>query len=155
MAKAKRKNLQHEIDKAGQALLQSQLPAHWELRAYHPDYGLDYALEAFTPPDDERVSETLGEHLFIQLKSVAKPEPKRLKVYNRFNVEKRPEELEGDDPTDIVETVVFSIETSELVTVERMGVGRARASRHCGPLTLKVLLRLPQRLHRQDSRTQA
>lgn len=121
MSRAKQKNRQHAIDKAGQALLREQLPLHWELREYHPDYGLDYSLEVFSEPDADEVSETLGEHIFIQLKSKAAPTARPHQVYNRFNVEKRPETLE--DKIAEVETVSVQLETPELVTVERMGVG--------------------------------
>ncbi|HLA64919.1 MAG TPA: DUF4365 domain-containing protein [Rhodothermales bacterium] len=123
MSRAKQKNHQHAIDKAGQELLRSQLPAHWELRAYQPDYGLDFALEVFSPPDSQRNSETLGEHIFIQLKSTEEASLAQLKVYGRGNVEKQPEILRRDDLVATVEVARISIETPELVTIERMGTG--------------------------------
>lgn len=57
--------------------MRSKLPSHWVLREYRPDYGLDYSLEVFKEADTGGkfpTYETLGEHLFIQLKSVASNE---------------------------------------------------------------------------------
>ena len=122
---AKKQSEQHLIDADGQKLLREQLPRHWVLREYRPDYGIDYSLEIFAPPQEERgqvTYETLGEHIFIQLKTVQTIETKSLKLYGRFNVEKRREELKKNDLIGELETARFSLETSELVTVERMGV---------------------------------
>lgn len=126
MAKAKQRNEQHLIDEKGQHLLKSSLPLHWVLREYRPDYGLDYALEVFSPPSNglKYIScETLGEHLFIQLKSVSSIQAMPYKLFWRTNAEKKSEELMKDELVGTIDTIRFSLETSELVTVERMGVG--------------------------------
>ncbi len=125
MARAKMQSEQHLIDDAGVDLLKSKLPRHWILRPYRPDYGLDFALEVFktreADDDGPAGAETLGEHIFIQLKSVAKGETKPLALYSRTNVEKSAEAL-TDEKVAEVETYRFSLETTELLTVERMGV---------------------------------
>ena len=73
MAKSKQRSEQHLIDAAGEQLLGARLPPHWVLRTYRPDYGLDFSLEVFqestNSPGEPATYETLGEHLFIQLKS--------------------------------------------------------------------------------------
>jgi len=123
---AKKQSEQHLIDAEGQQLLRSRLPRHWVLREYRPDYGLDFALEIFAAAKDgqhTKTYETLGEHIFIQLKSVTSCEIKPLKLYGRMNVEKTRELLNKDDIVGEINTVCFQLETSELVTVERMGVG--------------------------------
>ena len=91
------------------------------LREYRPDYGLDYAVEVF---EDAGTSypQTLGEHFFIQLKSTESPKTGSLRLHRRGNVEKGREELD-DEPSMSIDTYSLSLETSELVTVERMGVG--------------------------------
>ncbi len=122
---AKQQSEQHLIDAEGQQLLRSCLPRHWVLREYRPDYGLDFALEIFAPAKQGKhfkTYETLGEHLFIQLKSVASSEVRPLKLYGRMNVEKAREVLNKDDLVGEIDTVRFQLDTSELVTVERMGV---------------------------------
>ncbi|MDE2107264.1 MAG: DUF4365 domain-containing protein [Patescibacteria group bacterium] len=126
MHEAKQRSEQHLIDAEGERVLRSLLPRHWVLREYRPDYGLDFALETFRPPEQSKkfaTYETLGEHLFIQLKSVASAAALPLQLYGRGNVEKQPERLHKDDPAGVLDTIRFSLETSELVTVERMGVG--------------------------------
>lgn len=127
MANAKQRAEQHLIDQEGERLLRSKLPRHWILREYRPDYGLDFTVEAFRTgqavKDRPTTYETLGEHVFVQLKSVATPEVKPLSVFNRRNVEKAPETLNRTDKVADIDTYRFQLETSELITVERMGIG--------------------------------
>lgn len=118
---AKRRAPQHLIDERGGALLKRLMPANWVLREYRPDYGLDYAVEAFEG-DGVSYPQTLGEHFFIQLKSTESAKTGVLKLYDRGNVEKGREQL-GAEPAATINIYSFSLETSELVTVERMGVG--------------------------------
>lgn len=126
MARGKMQTEQHLIDEDGEKLLRSKLPRHWKLRSYRPDYGLDFALEIFKTReidvDGPAGAETLGEHIFIQLKSVAKGETRPLTLYSRSNVEKSIERLSDEKVTD-VKTYRLPLETTELVTVERMGIG--------------------------------
>lgn len=126
MARGKMRTEQHLIDERGEALLRASLPEHWVLRPYRPDYGLDFALEVFKPreadEDGPEGSETLGEHIFIQLKSISEGETKPLALFARGNVEKAAEALSKEKIAE-VGTYRFSLETTELVTVERMGIG--------------------------------
>lgn len=123
----KKQSEQHIIDAEGQQLLRSLLPRHWILRQYQPDYGIDFVLEVFSGPKavgtHNVTYETLGEHLFIQLKTVAEVAHMPLQLYSRSNVEKQREVLDKTDLIGQLETVRFSLETSELATVERMGIG--------------------------------
>lgn len=127
MAEAKKQSAQHIIDREGEKLLREKLPQHWLLREYRPDYGLDFTIETFKTGEaaDGRPTtfETLGEHVFIQLKSVAEPVLRPLTLYARGNVEKAPEQLNRKEMIAKVDTYRFQLETSELVTVERMGIG--------------------------------
>ena len=127
MATTKLRSEQHLIDQEGEKLLRSKLPSHWVLREYRPDYGLDFAIEIFKPGVSSQgrpaIYETLGEHLFLQLKSVAEPMVKPLTLFSRGNVEKGPEQLDRAEKIADVDTYRFQLETSELMTVERMGVG--------------------------------
>lgn len=118
---AKRRAPQHLIDERGIALLKRVIPANWVLREYRPDYGLDYAVEVFEGAEAS-YPQTLGEHFFIQLKSTESPVIGSLRLYRRGNVEKGREQLDKE-PSMSIDTYRLSLETSELVTVERMGVG--------------------------------
>jgi|CXWL01.1.fsa_nt_gi hypothetical protein len=126
-ARSKQMTEQHIIDGEAQDLLRSVLPKHWVLREYRPDYGLDFALEVFREiptgggqgPGNH--FETLGEHIFLQLKGARKAPRRSLKVYSRRNVEKMVCQENRDDLVDEIESLPLSIETSELVTIQRMG----------------------------------
>jgi hypothetical protein len=126
MAITKRRSEQHLIDQEGTQLLRSKLPKHWVLREYRPDYGLDFAVEVFKAEDGAEgrpaTYETLGEHFFVQLKSIAVPEVKPLAIFARRNVEKGPEALNRTDKVADIDTYRFQLEISELVTIERMGI---------------------------------
>jgi hypothetical protein len=119
---AKRRSQQHLTDQKGIDLLRKLLPETWVLREYRPDYGLDFAVEVFADTEDETTAvETLGEHFFIQLKSTVSPNIGTLSLYARNNVEKTQEKL-SDELVAEIETYRLALETSELVTVERMGI---------------------------------
>src|SRR5690349_21107358 len=93
----KKRSEHHLIDAEGERLLRKRLPRHWVLREYRPDYGLDFALEVFARPKSDgnaATYETLGEHIFIQLKTVLSAKTSSLKVYGRPNVEKQREVLD-------------------------------------------------------------
>jgi hypothetical protein len=126
MAGAKKRSFQHLIDQDGQQLLRDKLPKHWVIREYRPDYGLDYAVEVFKTVESadggRPIHETLGEHFFVQLKSVDDPVVRSLDIFSRGNVEKAPEQLNQNDKIATVDTYRFPLETPELVTVERMGI---------------------------------
>ena len=129
MAVGKQRSEQHLIDQDGIALLRSKLPRHWLLREYRPDYGLDFTIETFKTLEPEAADgrrptfETLGEHVFVQLKSVAEPSVHALEIYSRGNVEKARETLDLTNKIAEIETYRFQLEMSELVTIERMGIG--------------------------------
>jgi len=101
------------------------LPAHWVLREYRPDYGIDFAAEVFAAAGGTTKGapdfETLGEHFFIQLKGCTRAKPRRLRLYSRYNVEKARPQKDKKDPVGELDVVPFSLEVSGLVTVQRMG----------------------------------
>jgi Domain of unknown function (DUF4365) len=123
----KRRNQQHLTDEQGSRLLQSCLPHSWVLRPYRPDYGLDYSLELFKRVENsagqKNTFETLGEHLFVQLKSTASTTVRTLKIFGRYNVEKKREALNKAELVGTLKVVGKSLESSELATIDRMGVG--------------------------------
>ncbi len=119
--RAKRRAPQHLIDEQGIALLKRLLPENWVVREYRPDYGLDFAVEVFEDASAQ-YPQTLGEHFFIQLKSTESPKIGKLSLHRRGNVEKGREQLD-DEPSMSIDVYSLSVEISELVTVERMGVG--------------------------------
>jgi len=122
--RAKQRNEQHLLDEEGQKLFRTALPKEWVLREYRPDYGLDFSVELFKSTQELVVGrnfETLGEHIFVQLKSTRVLRRSKLKLYGRKNVEKQAELIDKSDYIGEMQVVQFSLETSELVTIQRMG----------------------------------
>src|ERR1700722_12165227 len=121
MAHPKRRPFQHIMEEGSDAILRGLMPSEWVLRPYKPDYGLDFALELFDSVDEEqKMAESLGEHVFIQLKSVLRTEIESVKVYGRGNVAKGVLNEQKDDFLTI-DVIKFQIDTDELLTVETMG----------------------------------
>jgi Domain of unknown function (DUF4365) len=91
------------------------------VREYRPDYGIDLAIELFEYLDSgQTVAATLGETLFVQVKSTEVVRRRTVCVYGRGNVEKGPLR---EDPTECqeIEVAHLRVETSELLTVQAMG----------------------------------
>jgi hypothetical protein len=124
---SKRRSEQHLIDSMAQDIFRATIPKHWVLRDYRPDYGLDYNLEIFklveevSSSSQREMYETLGEHIFIQLKGCKETTRIRIKLFSRYNVEKG-ELLENEeDLVGEMDVVSFPLEISELITIQRMG----------------------------------
>lgn len=102
-------------------IVRDLLPEQWVVREYRPDYGIDLAIELFEYLDVEQtVAATLGETLFVQVKSTDIVRRRTVRLYGRSNVEKGPVEEDRSDYRDI-EVVHLQIATSELLTVQAMG----------------------------------
>lgn len=122
----KRRTAPHIMEEESVTLLKAALPMNWVLREYRPDYGLDYAVEVFEEvPDLTGTFESLGEHFFIQLKSVKTLTSQVMRVPPRMNVAKHPlsqPPTKEDAKTFEAVVIPFSIETTLLNTVQAMGV---------------------------------
>jgi hypothetical protein len=119
----KRRVTQHLMEEESFRIARAMLPPAWVVHEYRPDYGIDLTIEPFEEVD-HGVTETLGEHLFVQLKSVATLATRKLRVTPRYNVEKRPLRNGTSSSTDIhdeIEVIPFQIDTNDLVTVQAMG----------------------------------
>lgn len=126
MAPVKRKQrvLQHVMESVAIRVVEELLPRGWVARQYRPDYGLDLAIETFQELDGKRGSfETMGEHFFVQVKSVQRLVPKEIRVKPRLNVAKYPLTTPHAGKTSLrsLKTISFPIETSLLNTVQAMG----------------------------------
>ena len=116
----KRRVNQHLMEEKSFSIVRNLLPDAWVIHDYRPDYGIDFTIEAFEPVDGN-VSETLGEHLFVQLKSVQSLSVKSIFVSPRYNVEKRPLSQSEVGAETTIEVIPFQIDTNDLVTVQAMG----------------------------------
>ena len=121
-ARAKRRLHQHEMEEASLATLRDLLPPTWVIHNYAPDYGIDNVIEVFEPIATARgASETLGQHLMIQVKSVETCDPVQWTVHERGNVAKPPALFKIGGESRDIPVLRYSVETDLLATVARMG----------------------------------
>ena len=103
-------------------VLREKLPPEWVMHSYGADYGIDCVIELFDfVNDDKKLAETLGENLFIQLKSSDCLEYVTRKAYKRGNVSKGGL---SEDKNDYIEIQVakFKLDISDILTVQSMGI---------------------------------
>ncbi len=122
-ARRKRRSFQHIMEDQSFQVVKEKLPKEWAIHDYKPDYGIDFVGEIFEyVANDSCVAETLGELFFVQLKSVQITEIERIKVFPRFNVEKKTLSENKAESLEI-EVIKFNIDTNELLTIQSMGSG--------------------------------
>lgn len=125
---SKRKSEAQMLGEEAIEIVKGLLPKHWTAREYQPDYGLDLAVEVFDEPTTGPVGhvtcDTLGEHFFLQVKGAKQLRSKTLTLHPRLNVE-RFDLASTPGPRHDGELSInifpFQLETSELVTVQKMG----------------------------------
>lgn len=124
---SKRKVKAHIIDSEANQILNSCLPKHWTIRTYVPDYGIDLDIEMFEPVEGTDGSvhyDALGEHLFAQVKGTRSLRTTTKTLASRYNVEIRnlaEKELRSSSSGLTCEVAHYKIDTSELVTIQKMG----------------------------------
>jgi len=119
--KRKRRSFSQISEEKSDVILRNILPEEWVLHNYGPDYGIDWVIELFDIVDQERsIAETLGEVIFVQLKSTSSPKYQTKNVFARSNVAKGPLTENKSDSLEL-EVISFDIEVSELLTVKAMG----------------------------------
>lgn len=103
-------------------VLREKLPKEWVVHSYGADYGIDCVIELFDfINDDKKLAETLGENLFIQLKSSDCIEYTTRKAYSRGNVAKGKLSEDKDDYEEI-QIAKFQLDMSDILTVQSMGI---------------------------------
>lgn len=109
----------HLNEDKSREIFRKALPSAWVFREYTPDYGIDLSVELFSEVNGRYY--TQGEHIYIQLKSIENPLIKKMRISERYNIEKLPlTKISGDNIYEI-EVIKYQIETSLLETVEKMG----------------------------------
>ncbi|MEU8590198.1 DUF4365 domain-containing protein [Streptomyces sp. NPDC048664] len=129
MAHRKRRDYRHVMEEDSGALLRSALPKQWVVHEYKPDYGIDGTVEIFEPVDEQDATfETLGEHIFFQLKSIKRTNLVSKVAEARHNplLPKR-ETGATSSSTHAVrfKAIAYDLEVNELLTVEAMGASVA------------------------------
>src|SRR5690606_25034906 len=88
MIRKKQRVLQHIMEDESYEIIKSQIPKHWVIREFNrPDYGIDLVIELFEIIDND-IAETLGEFIYVQVKSVKELQLKQDFIYEVGNVAK-------------------------------------------------------------------
>jgi hypothetical protein len=118
----KRRSVNQVREDLSVQVLREKLPEAWVVHSYGEDYGIDCVVELFDYLDEERtVAETLGENIFVQLKSSGSIEYGTRRAYHRGNVAKgslNEDKAKFDD----IPVAKFQLDVPELLTVQAMGV---------------------------------
>lgn len=133
----KTRTTSHRMEDQSSEILRAVLPDDWVIRNYKPDYGIDFVIELFADASDDGKSATLGEHVFVQLKSVQSGNYDKIAVFPRHNTELpdlRPKPADASPEADAalhagampekrltLDVIKFSIDTALLNTVDAMG----------------------------------
>lgn len=120
MAHKKRRVFQHVMEDHSYEIIKRSLPQEWVIREFNrPDYGIDLVIELFEKIDEETF-ETLGEFIYVQVKSTKKVQIKNEKIYPVHNVAKG---SWNENRTECMELdlVHYSLDTNSIYTVQTLG----------------------------------
>lgn len=119
MARKKQRVIQHIMEDESFLIIKSLLPNHWVLREFNnPDYGIDLIIELFDKVD-EKISEVLGEYLYVQVKSVDELEIKSKEIFPVENVAKGNWKEDKTESLNI-DVVKFVMDSNSLFTIQSL-----------------------------------
>lgn len=120
MIRKKQRVLQHVMEDESYEIIKSQIPKHWVIREFNrPDYGIDLVIELFEVID-ESVAETLGEFIYIQVKSVKEVATKQETIYAVGNVAKGVWTEDRKSHTKL-EVIKYPFDTTSIFTIQSLG----------------------------------
>jgi hypothetical protein len=120
MARRKQRVRQHIMEDESYEVIKRYIPNNWVIREFNrPDYGIDLVIELFEKID-EQISETLGEFIFVQVKSVEKLERKIEKIYPVDNVAKSKWKEDKSQYVEM-EVVKYSFDTDSIYSIQSLG----------------------------------
>lgn len=120
MARKKQRVFQHIMEDDSFQIIKNQLPKEWVIREFNrPDYGVDLVIELFESVN-EKISETLGEFLYVQVKSVQELEIKKEKVYPVENVAKGNWKEDKSEYIEI-DVIKYVLDADSIYTVQSLG----------------------------------
>ena len=120
MARRKQRVRQHIMEDESYEIINKFIPKSWVIREFNrPDYGIDLVIELFENIND-KVAETLGEFIFVQVKSVKKVDKVKEILYPVDNVAKSRWKEEKSEYVEM-ELVKYSFDTDSLFTIQSLG----------------------------------
>jgi len=120
MARRKQRVLQHLMEDESYEIIKNQIPKHWVIREFNrPDYGIDLVIELFDLID-ENIAETLGEFIYVQVKSIKSLDKKIERIYQVGNVAKGYWKEDKKKYIDL-EVVKYQFDTNSIFTIQSLG----------------------------------
>jgi hypothetical protein len=120
MIRKKQRVLQHIMEDESYEIIKSQISKHWVIREFNrPDYGIDLVIELFEVID-ENVAETLGEFIYVQVKSVKEVTTKLETIYAVGNVAKGVWTEDRKSHTSL-EVIKYPFDTTSIFTIQSLG----------------------------------
>lgn len=120
MARKKQRVLQHIMEDESYQIIKALIPKENVIREFNrPDYGIDLVIELFDKIE-ENIYETLGEFIFVQVKSIKRAEIKRDKIFPVDNVAKG---KWNEDKSKYIEldVIKYSMDTNSIYTIQTLG----------------------------------
>lgn len=120
MAKKKQRVFQHIMEDESYQIIKKLIPKEWVIREFNrPDYGIDLVIELFDKID-EQITETLGEFIYVQVKSVKHLKVKSEKIYPVGNVAKGKWKEDKSEYAEI-DVVKYIFDTNSIFTIQTLG----------------------------------
>ena len=111
------------MEDASYQIIKKNIPSEWVIREFNrPDYGIDLVIELFEKTTDEN-ADTLGEFIYVQVKSVLEVVLKEEKIYPVGNVAKGEwrEDKSEFIPIDVAKYFSHEAEIPETYGIEPFG----------------------------------
>ncbi|GEM31490.1 hypothetical protein NN3_24970 [Nocardia neocaledoniensis NBRC 108232] len=122
IAHRKRRSLNQMQGDSGEELVAAAFPRQWLTRKIGADFGIDLHVEVFDWTDESRKSaDTLGEHLFVQVKSRATSTFRTFTLHERRNVSKYGLKRTSSGESARIEVLPCVLDVDEILTIEAMG----------------------------------
>ncbi|WP_420583250.1 DUF4365 domain-containing protein [Reichenbachiella sp.] len=120
LARKKQRVLQHVMEDKSYEIIKRQIPDHWVIREFNrPDYGIDVVIELFDKISED-VAETLGEFIYVQVKSVKSIDIKKETIYDVGNVAKGAWSENKQRHTEL-DVVNYILDTNSIFTIQSLG----------------------------------
>src|SRR6185437_6309061 len=120
MSKKKQRVFQHIMEDESYQIIKKHIPKEWVIREFNrPDYGIDIVIELFDKIDDE-ISETLGEFIYVQVKSVNNITVVNENIFNVGNVAKG---IWKEDKSEYIklEVAKYVFDIDSIYTIQSLG----------------------------------
>lgn len=120
MVRRKQRVHQHIMEDESYHIIKKLIPKEWVIREFNrPDYGIDLIIELFDKKDD-KTYETLGEFIYVQVKSCDQFPISTEKIYGVGNVAKG-KWVQGRSEYSNLDIVKYSYDTNSIFTIQSLG----------------------------------